>query len=195
VLGERKRKISGQMIGRAVTREKRRLVRLGELEVGLEIMRQQAAIGVRFVDGKKADTHVHFLQSRWKPGDRIWAGTMDGKEIAVQVRSIPNGFLLAWRGIETKAHVYTGSEAGLARLMPKTTSANSGKQVLCPMPGLVISIAVVEGQEVKNGEQLAVVEAMKMENVLRSERDATVKKIHVKPGDSLAVDAVILEFA
>ena len=195
VLGERKRKISGQMIGRAVTREKRRLVRLGELEVGLEIMRQQDAIGVRFVDGKKADTHVHFLQSRWKPGDRIWAGTMDGKEIAVQVRSIPNGFLLAWRGIETKAHVYTGSEAGLARLMPKTTSANSGKQVLCPMPGLVISIAVVEGQEVKNGEQLAVVEAMKMENVLRSERDATVKKIHVKPGDSLAVDAVILEFA
>jgi propionyl-CoA carboxylase alpha chain len=79
--------------------------------------------------------------------------------------------------------------------MPAKTSANSGKQVLCPMPGLVISIAVVEGQEVKNGEQLAIVEAMKMENVLRAERDATVKKIHVKPGESLAVDAVILEFA
>ncbi len=194
VLGERKRKISGQMIGRAVTREKRRLVRLGDLEIALEIMRQQDAIGVRFVGEKTADTHIHFLQSRWKPGDQIWAGTVDGKEIAVQVRAVPNGFSLAWRGIETKAHVYTGSEAALVRLMPKKTSANSGKQVLCPMPGLVISIAVVEGQEIKNGEQLAVVEAMKMENVLRAERDATVKKIHVKPGDSLAVDAVILEF-
>jgi len=195
VLGERKRKISGQMIGRVVTREKRRHVRLGEVEVGLEIMRQQDAIGVRFINGKQINTQIHVLQSQWRPGGQIWAGTMDGKEIAVQVRAIPNGFSLAWRGFETKAHVYTGSEAALARLMPVKISANSGKQVLCPMPGLVVSITVVEGQEVKNGEQLAIVEAMKMENVLRAERDATVKKIHVKPGDSLAVDAVILEFA
>ena len=63
------------------------------------------------------------------------------------------------------------------------------------MPGLVVSIAVAEGQEVKAGETLAVVEAMKMENVLRAERDGIVKAIHAKPGDSLAVDAVILEFA
>ena len=63
------------------------------------------------------------------------------------------------------------------------------------MPGLVKAIAVAEGQEVKAGETLAVVEAMKMENVLRAERDGTVKKLHAKPGDSLAVDAVILEFA
>ena len=63
------------------------------------------------------------------------------------------------------------------------------------LPGMVMSIAVAEGQEIKAGEQLAIVEAMKMENVLLAERDATVKKVHVKPGDSLAVDAVILEFA
>ena len=67
--------------------------------------------------------------------------------------------------------------------------------MLCPMPGLVVSIAVKEGQEVKAGETVAVVEAMKMENVLRAEIDGTVKKINAKPGDSLAVDAVILEFA
>ncbi|MFL5086363.1 MAG: DUF2118 domain-containing protein, partial [Xanthobacteraceae bacterium] len=64
-----------------------------------------------------------------------------------------------------------------------------------PMPGLVLSIAVAEGQEVKAGETLAVVEAMKMENVLRAERDGVVKTIRAKPGDSLAVDAVIMEFA
>ena len=79
--------------------------------------------------------------------------------------------------------------------MPVKQAADSGKQVHCPMPGLVVSIAVKEGQEVKAGETVAVVEAMKMENVLRAEIDGTVKKIHAKPGDSLAVDAVILEFA
>ena len=79
--------------------------------------------------------------------------------------------------------------------MPPRVVADGGKAVRCPMPGQVVSIAVVEGQEVKAGEALAVVEAMKMENVLRAERDGVVKRIHVRPGDSLAVDAVILEFA
>ena len=79
--------------------------------------------------------------------------------------------------------------------MPAKKAADTGKALRCPMPGLVVSIAVAEGQEVKAGETLAVVEAMKMENVLRAERDGVVKKIHAKQGDSLAVDAVILEFA
>jgi propionyl-CoA carboxylase alpha chain len=195
VLGERKRRISGQMIGRAVTREKRRLVRLDGSDVGLDIMRQGDAVAVRFVKSGKADTKTHVLQSHWKPGDQIWSGTYDGKEIAVQVRAIRNGFSLACRGVETKAHVYTEAEATLAKLMPEKKASDSGKALLCPMPGLVVSIAVKEGQEVKAGEPLAIVEAMKMENVLRAERDAAVKKVHVKPGDSLAVDAVILEFA
>jgi propionyl-CoA carboxylase alpha chain len=79
--------------------------------------------------------------------------------------------------------------------MPEKKVADSGKAVRCPMPGLVVSISVSEGQEVKTGETLAVVEAMKMENVLRAERDGVVKAIRAKPGDSLAVDAVIMEFA
>ncbi len=135
------------------------------------------------------------LQSDWKPGDPLWTGTINSEPVAVQVRPVPNGFALAYRGVETKAYVYTESEAGYARLMPAKKVADTGKQVLCPMPGLVVSIAVKEGQEVKAGETVAVVEAMKMENVLRAEIDGTVKKINAKPGDSLAVDAVILEFA
>ena len=82
-----------------------------------------------------------------------------------------------------------------ARLMPVATAADTGKKLLCPMPGLVVSIEVTEGQEVKAGETLAVVEAMKMQNVLRAERDGTVKKIHATAGATLAVDALILEFA
>jgi propionyl-CoA carboxylase alpha chain len=192
VLGERKRKISGQLTGRAVTRERRRIVRLGDIELELEVIRQGEAVAVRFTaDG----AHVFILQSRWKPGDPVWAGLIDGNEIALQVRPGANGFLLMHRGVRTRVHVYTEREAALARLMLAKVATDSGKEVRCPMPGLVMSIAVAEGQELKTGDTLAVVEAMKMENVLRAERDGTVKKIHVKPGDSVAVDAVILEFA
>jgi propionyl-CoA carboxylase alpha chain len=193
VLGERKRRISGQLEGPLVTRERQRAVWLGEHEVALEVKRENGTIAVRFpAQGKKALRH---LSSDWQPGDPVWTGTINSHPVAVQVRGIPNGFALAYRGVETSAYVYTAREAGYARLMPPKKVADTGKQVVCPMPGLVMSIAVKEGQEVKAGETVAVVEAMKMENVLRAEIDGTVKKINAKPGDSLAVDAVILEFA
>src|SRR5205085_11182519 len=131
----------------------------------------------------------------WRPGDPLWSGTIDDRPIAVQVRSVLNGFDLFHRGVETRAYVYTEREAAAARLMPAKKIVDSGKAVRCPMPGLVVSIAVAEGQDVKAGETLAVVEAMKMENVLRAERDAVVKSIKAKAGDSLAVDQIILEFA
>jgi len=193
VLGERKRRISGQMDGRSVTRESQRAVWLGETEYRLEVKRENGTIEVRFPGPAKSGRR--HLQSDWKPGDALWSGTIDSEPVAVQVRPLPNGFALAYRGVEAKAFVYTASEAGYARLMPAKKVADTGKHVLCPMPGLVVSIAVKEGQEVKAGETVAVVEAMKMENVLRAEIDGTVKKINAKPGDSLAVDAVILEFA
>jgi len=119
---------------------------------------------------------------------------LNNDPVAVQVRPILNGFRLFHRGIEVKAFVYTESESAAARLMPAKVAADTSKKLLCPMPGLVVSIAVTVGQEVKAGETLAVVEAMKMENVLRAERDGVVKAIFAKKGDSLAVDAVILEF-
>jgi len=193
VLGERKRQISGQMDGRSVTRESQRAVWLGETEYRLEVKRDNGTIEVR-LPGHGKGTRLR-LQSDWKPGEVLWTGTINGEQAAVQVRTIPNGFALAYRGVEAKAFVYTEREAAYARLMPVKQAADSLKHVLCPMPGLVVSIAVKEGQEVKAGETVAVVEAMKMENVLRAEMDGTVRKINCKPGDSLAVDAVILEFA
>ena len=104
-------------------------------------------------------------------------------------------FRLAHQGFEVAVNVFTEAEAEAARLMPVGVKADTGKKLLCPMPGLVVSIAVTEGQEVKAGETLAVVEAMKMQNVLRAERDGTVKRIHATAGTTLAVDALILEFA
>jgi propionyl-CoA carboxylase alpha chain len=192
VLGERKRRISGQLGGKTVTRESERAVWLGDKEIRLTVKRENGVIEVWFHDGKVRASHV---VSDWKPGAPVWSGTVDGHPATVQVRTIPNGFALSYRGVETRAYVYTEREAGYARLMPMRKAGDTGKQVVCPMPGLVVSIAVKEGQEVKAGETVAVVEAMKMENVLRAEIDGTVKKINAKPGDSLAVDAVILEFA
>ncbi|HKO71470.1 MAG TPA: acetyl/propionyl/methylcrotonyl-CoA carboxylase subunit alpha [Bradyrhizobium sp.] len=195
VLGERKRQISGQLTGRPVQRERRRSVWLDRTEIALDIARDTEGIIVRFVGADGALGNPHNLVSPWKPGDPVWHGTIDGRLLAMQVRPIPNGIRLAHQGYEVAINVFTDFEAGAARLMPVSAKADSGKKLLCPMPGLVVSIAVAEGQEVKAGETLAVVEAMKMQNVLRAERDATVKKIHATPGATLAVDALILEFA
>jgi propionyl-CoA carboxylase alpha chain len=193
VIGERRRLISGQMAGRAVTRERRRAVQVNDRELKLEVDREGDHIAVRFLAPNEAQ--VYTVESDWIPGDIVWNGRVNGQAMALQVRSIPNGFDLGFRGVQAKTWVYTEREAAYARLMPVKVEADSGKKVLCPMPGLVRAIAVTQGQEVKAGETLAVVEAMKMENVLRAERDGVVKAIHAKPGDSLAVDAVILEFA
>jgi propionyl-CoA carboxylase alpha chain len=189
LLGERKRKISGQL-NTTLTRERRRAIWLGPDEYQADVEHDGGAIAVTFEDGAR-----HVLSSAWVPGLPVWSGTVDGTPVAMHVRMIPNGFELAYRGIEVKALVYTEREARYARLMPVKKLSDSEKAVRCPMPGLVVSLAVGEGQEVKTGETLAVIEAMKMENILRAERDGTIKRVRVKPGDSVAVDAVIIEFA
>jgi propionyl-CoA carboxylase alpha chain len=195
VLGERKRQISGQMSGRVVQREGRRAVWLDRNEIALDVAREADGIAVRFVDADGTSGHPHRLVSPWKPGEPVWHGAIDGHPLAMQVRPMAGGFRLAHQGFEVAVNVFTEAEAAAARLMPVGTKADTGKKLLCPMPGLVVSIAVTEGQEVKAGETLAVVEAMKMQNVLRAERDGTVKKIHATAGATLAVDALILEFA
>ncbi|MBO4228097.1 acetyl/propionyl/methylcrotonyl-CoA carboxylase subunit alpha [Bradyrhizobium neotropicale] len=195
VLGERKRQISGQMNGRLVQRERRRAVWLERDEIALDVAREADGIAVRFIGSDGLPGNPHNLVSSWVPGEPVWQGTIDGQFVAMQVRPINNGFRLAHQGFDVPIYVFTEAEATSARLMPVVSAADTGKKLLCPMPGLVVSIAVSEGQEVKAGETLAVVEAMKMQNVLRAERDGTVKKIHAAPGATLAVDALILEFA
>src|SRR5271156_4314572 len=116
VLGERKRGISGQMVGRAVVRERQRSVWLGGEEIRLAVARESRGIGVRFV-GEAGVGTPHVLSATWKPGDPVWQGTIDGEPAVVQVRYIPNGFLLAHRGVEVKAFVYTESESAAARPM------------------------------------------------------------------------------
>jgi propionyl-CoA carboxylase alpha chain len=198
VYNQRKRQISAQLpTSRPVAFQRERSVWLGK--VAFELVLEEDGDGLLVhleaetgVDGAAA--RVISVQSSWVPGQAVWRGLVDGARVAVQVRPILNGFALAHRGVSVEARVYTRREAELAALMPEKKVADTSKVLLCPMPGLIKAILVKEGQEVKAGEPLAMVEAMKMENVLRAERDVTVQKIHAKEGDSLAVDAKIMDF-
>ncbi|UMY15762.1 acetyl/propionyl/methylcrotonyl-CoA carboxylase subunit alpha [Methylobacterium organophilum] len=190
-LNIRKRGISGQMRDPGLLRfERERVVVLAGQSSDVTVDTIGTDLVVTAEDGT-----VTTVRSDWRPGEPVWSGHVGDKHVAIQVRPLLNGVFLQHAGAAAEARVFTRREAQLAALMPVKENAGSGKHLLCPMPGLVKQIMVSEGQEVKNGEPLAIVEAMKMENVLRAERDGTVAKIAAKEGDSLAVDEVILEFA
>jgi len=110
------------------------------------------------------------------------------------IHTILNGWRLTHRGQSFDVHVYTPREAELARLMPEKLAPDTSAMLLCPMPGRLVSLAVAVGGEVKAGEVLCTVEAMKMENVLRADRDVIIASIDAAPGDNLAVDQVIMNF-
>ncbi|MEJ0025358.1 MAG: acetyl/propionyl/methylcrotonyl-CoA carboxylase subunit alpha [Rhizomicrobium sp.] len=142
------------------------------------------------IDGKPYDA-----LTEWMPGQPIMHLAGCDGEHAIQLGRIQGGYKLGQGGRTVTAIVRSPEGARLAALMPEKVAADTSKMLLCPMPGLIVSVNVAVGQEVKAGETLAVVEAMKMENVLTAERDGTIKKINAAKGDSLALDDVILEFA
>ena len=193
----RRRKITGQMSGRSVRFASRRVVEFRDgitqrVHVDGEL---GGPVKVALLDAQGEPTDTLEIASKWWPGEPVWSGMVRDRDVSIQVRPILNGFELAYRGIRVPARVYTEREAELAALMPVKMAADTSRILLCPMPGLVKAIHVAVGQEVKPGDPLAVVEAMKMENLLRAERDGIVKTLNAKPGDSLAVDDVIMEFA
>ncbi|MDQ1195338.1 acetyl/propionyl/methylcrotonyl-CoA carboxylase subunit alpha [Agrobacterium sp. SORGH_AS 787] len=134
------------------------------------------------------------VETDWLPGRRLGTFRLGGAILAVKIDLSPSAIRLRWHGADIFAKVRSPRVAALARLMPEKLPPDTSKMLLCPMPGVVTSISVAEGDEVEAGQALATVEAMKMENILRAERKGRVTKVAVKAGDSLAVDEVILEF-
>jgi propionyl-CoA carboxylase alpha chain len=135
------------------------------------------------------------IETDWSPSEPLMHAKVDGQAIVVQIDAVGSGWRLIHEGGQAEALVLTPRQAELYALMPVKAAPDTSKFLLSPMPGLLASVAVSEGQEIKTGEALAVVEAMKMENVLRATRDGTVKTLHAKAGDSLRVDQKIIEFA
>jgi len=143
------------------------------------------------VDGGKP----HSLVTSWKPGEHLVDGVLDGKPYAVKFADRTEGYLFRHRGVALRALVCTPFVADLHGRLPEKPKADTSKLIISPMPGLVVSMEVSMGQEVQEGEAVCIVEAMKMQNIIRAGATGKVKAINVKAGDSVAADEIMVEFA
>ena len=165
------------------------VVTLQGVEHVVKIAADPAGSTVSFADGS-----TRRITSDWTPGQPLARVMVDGTPLVMKVGKISGGFRLRLRGADLKGHVRTPRQAALAKLMLEKLPPDTSKFLLCPMPGLVTKIMVEVGDEVQEGQALATVEAMKMENILKAERKGVVKAVKASAGASLKVDEVIMEF-
>jgi propionyl-CoA carboxylase alpha chain len=155
----------------------------------VSIAADHAGSTIRFDDGAALR-----VASDWTPGQPLARLLVDGTPLVIKTSKVPMGFRMRLRGADMKVHVQTPRQKELAGLMLEKLPPDTSKYLLCPMPGLIVKINVAEGDEVQQGQALATVEAMKMENILKAERRGVVKKVTATQGRSLKVDDVIMEF-
>ena len=137
---------------------------------------------------------THTLVTGWYPGQHLVEGLLDGQPFAVKFADRTEGYLFRHRGVALRALVCTPNVADLHARLPEKEKPDTSKLIISPMPGLVVSMDVELGQEVQEGEAVCVVEAMKMQNIIRAEANGTVKAINVGAGDSVAADEIMVEF-
>jgi propionyl-CoA carboxylase alpha chain len=140
------------------------------------------------------DDITHTVESDWLPGATLSTFVINGQPLSVKISRASTGWRLRFRGVDLVHRVMTPRVFELSQYMPVKQAADTSKQLLCPMPGVITQVLVSEGATVEAGQPLATVEAMKMENMLKAEKKSVVKAIKVEPGQSLAVDEVIMEF-
>ena len=168
------------------------VVRAAGVARAIRTRAEEGGLRVELVDEGRTLT---LSQVDWRPGRPLFRGRLDGRPFTLSVQTAAEGFTLRHRAARTKVLVLTPLAAELHARLPERAAADTSRSVVSPMPGLVVSIEVTAGQEVKTGETVAVIEAMKMQNVIRAERDGTIKSVAVNAGDSVATDEVLLEFA
>ena len=186
---ERETAIDGQLAGAGGAIGECSIVLLDERSYPLSLRPEGDAYRVE-IEGES-----RLASTDWQPGQVLLHVRIDDQVATVQIERFPGAvFRLVHGGVVRRAQVLSPRAAELRALMPKKQATDTTRLLLSPMPGMLSSVVVEQGQEVKAGEPLAIVEAMKMENVLRAERDGRIAHIRANPGDSLAVDQVILEF-
>ncbi|NKB49554.1 MAG: acetyl-CoA carboxylase biotin carboxylase subunit [Alphaproteobacteria bacterium] len=161
--------------------------------LGAEAVEVEAQFGEGRAD-IMLDGRTISIAAGWRIGDPLLAATFSDDAGIFQIDRAGTGYRLTHGGAEAVVRVLTRRASALNKLMPEKVAPDRSKFLLSPMPGLLVSVAVEVGAQVRAGEELAVVEAMKMENILHALADSTVKEINAAPGDSLMVDQVILEF-
>ena len=185
---ERASLVSNQLIGHEHVANREWVVVVGnqQSEVTVELTESGYLVSL--------GTSDYQVETNWSLGEPLFKAVVNNKEISVQVETTAKGYRLFYRGAEINAQVLSPKAAVLTAHMIYKAPADMSKYLLSPMPGLLVKLVAKEGQEVKEGEELAVVEAMKMENSLRAVQDGIVAKISAVEGDSLMVDEIILEF-
>jgi propionyl-CoA carboxylase alpha chain len=157
----------------------------------------QVPASVTTVDGGYdvvLDGAPHQVRGDCGPTVKVFDGNVDGRGVVIQIERDGTGYRISHSGAERRVQVVSARVSTLLDLMPVKQAPDMSRFLLSPMPGLLVSVAVSEGEAIKAGQELAVVEAMKMENVMRAERDGVVSKVHAAAGSSLAVDQAIIEF-
>jgi propionyl-CoA carboxylase alpha chain len=150
------------------------------------------AFNVEFVgEGRK----LNLTDVVWRPGLPVFRGALNGQNFTAQVKPAAEGFIIRHRAAQAHVLVLTPRSAELHEMLPPKKAADTSKLILSPMPGLVVSLDVTVGQQVSAGQQIAIIEAMKMQNIIRAERDGVVKTVGAGAGDSVAADEVLVEFA
>ncbi len=187
-LEARAARISGAMVNHSRRVDPHWVVALGDTRFALEVIEGPDHTDVTL------EGETFRVQTDWQPGQTLCRALINGQAFVVKVKLTTGGVRLRYRGSDLKVNVMTLRQAELAAKMPVKTLPDLSRFVLCPMPGLVVSMAVAVGDAVVAGQVLCVIEAMKMENVLKAERSGVVAEVCAAVGDSLAVDAVILEF-
>jgi len=158
----------------------------------------ERAVAVRPVKGGcdvQMGDATHAVRFVWRHGEILMDGTFDGQPFAIQVERLGLKYRLTHRGTQIDFQVLPRRAAELLKMMPRKVPPDRSKFLLSPMPGLLAEVAVRQGQEIKAGERLVVIEAMKMQNVLLAERDGVVAEVLAAAGESVAVDQPILRFA
>ena len=147
------------------------------------------------LDVDNGDRLLRLSEIDWRPGLAQFRAVLDDQPFTAEIRRVADGWDIRTRATKARVRVMTPRIADLYARLPEKVAADTSKLVLSPMPGLVVSIAVVPGQEVKTGETVAIIEAMKMQNILKAEHDGVVKTVSAKAGDPVAADDVLVEFA
>ena len=129
------------------------------------------------------------------PGSPLFRGRLDGRDFTATVAPAAEGFVIRHRAAVAQVMVLTPVSADLHERLPPKKAVDTSRLVVSPMPGLVVVVEVVAGQEVKAGQTLCIIEAMKMQNIIRAERDGTLKTVGAKAGDSVGADDILAEFA
>lgn len=185
---EREREISGQLPGRRPVIGSRWVVRVGkdEYPVSVTARAQGYDIGV--------NNEIVSVRSSWELGRRLFQGVVGGRQVHVKVRRLAEGYHMLYSGADVRVIVRTPSVSELAIHVPDSSEASQSKQLIAPITGRVVAFRVKKGDVVKQGQELVIIEAMKMENIITADNDVTIKKIHAKPGEGITAGQAVIDF-